>query len=117
ARIMVNWDQVPPATLEPNRIPPEVELKAMLPANNGRPSLSGPGRTSNIDLEAWRRDHRVQRLEFQLAAALTRDLARAGQVPPHSLFRQLQPIVTRYLREKVTVLAGTDIKDIFLSPY
>lgn len=117
ARITVNWEQVPMAMLQPDRIPPEVELKAMLPNNQGRPSLSGPGRLARADLDAWRAGQRVQRLEFQLAASLTRELAHAGHFPPQALFRQLQPIVNRYLRASVQTQAGTDIKDIFLSPY
>lgn len=117
ARITVNWDQLPVSILQPSIIPPEVDMKALLPNNAGRPSLSGPGQVSRADLEAWRAAQRVQRLEFDLAAALTRDLVKAGRIPSHTLFRQLQPVVHQFLRDKVKVQGGTDVKDIFLSPY
>src|SRR5262249_19216570 len=36
-RIAVAWENVPPLVLQPDRIPPEVELKAALLTNQGRP--------------------------------------------------------------------------------
>lgn len=117
ARITVNWEQLPVAHLQPGTIPPEYQMKALLPNNVGRQTLSGPGRISQADLDGWRRDHRIQRLEFELAAALTRDLAAAGRVPAHALFAQLQPIVSQFLRDKVRAEGGSNVKDIFLSPY
>src|SRR3990172_9447291 len=38
-RVIVDWPNVPTLTLEPGRIPPEVEVKALLGNNKGRPSL------------------------------------------------------------------------------
>ena len=35
----------------------------------------------------------------------------------HVLFKQLVPIVERYIHEKVTVLDPADRKDLFLAPY
>ena len=40
----------PPLWLDPAKIPPEVQVKASLPTNTGRPSLSGPGRLESVDL-------------------------------------------------------------------
>ena len=117
ARITVNWEQIPPARLEPGKIPPEVEVKALLPTNSGRPSLHGPGELDLVSLRAWRAEQRVQHLSFQLATTLTKELALAGEVPAHEVFRQVQPIVARYLVEKVQVETGADVKDLFLSPY
>ena len=38
-RVKVDWDSVAPLRLDPMDIPPEVEMKAGLPSNAGRPSL------------------------------------------------------------------------------
>ena len=71
-RVTVNWDAVPPLFLDPLKIPPEVEMKASLPSNSGRPSLSGPGRLERVDLNPYRKGRREQALVFEMAGALTR---------------------------------------------
>ena len=44
-RVTVDWASVPPLVLVPVNIPAEVEMKAAERRNNqGRPSLSGPGK-------------------------------------------------------------------------
>ena len=43
ARLTVEWESVPSLVLNPALIPPEVEMKATLPVNLGRPTLTGPG--------------------------------------------------------------------------
>ena len=42
-RIAVDWGRVPPVLVDPMKIPDEVQVKAALPNNQGRPSLFGPG--------------------------------------------------------------------------
>lgn len=118
-RIAVDWDNLVPVTLDPNKIPPEVEVKGLNVNNRGRLSLGGPGKADLVKLEAFRAQHRVQELEFELARALTKDCMAAGQckVPAQALFPQLLQIVQRYLREFVRVYPPNDLKDIFLSPY
>jgi len=118
-RVTVDWQSVPTILLDPGRIPPEVEMKAALPSNQGRPTLSGPGRLEDVTLNPYRRDKRRQQLVFDLARALTRDLiAQSGcEVPAHILFAQLVSIVDRYLREKVRPVAPANVIDVFLSPY
>jgi type III restriction enzyme len=118
-RVTVDWNTIAPLTLDPQRIPPEVEVKAGLPSNQGRPTLSGPGRLERVDLNPFRRGRRRQELAFDLAAALTREYA--GQpscdVPAQALFPQILRIVDRYLREKVRAVAPADLLDVFLAPY
>ncbi len=118
-RVTVDWPSVPPILLDPGRIPPEVEVKGLNHNNNGRLTLSGPGRIDEVNLREFRQKRRVQELVFELARALTRDYVGHGscEVPPHVLFPQLALIVKRYVEERVRVVPPADRKDLFLSPY
>jgi type III restriction enzyme len=118
-RIAVDWPSVPTLTLQPDRIPPEVEVKGLNVNNKGRLSLSGPGRADDVTLADFRSKRRFQELIFDLARALARDILAQGrcEIPSHALYPQLIAIVDRYLNEKVSVQPPADLKDIFLSPY
>jgi type III restriction enzyme len=118
-RVAVDWNTIAPLFLDPARIPPEVEVKASLPTNTGRPSLLGPGRLVRIDLSPFRQGRREQSLAFEMAADLTRTYVEGGasEAPAHVLFPQLLHIVQRYIREKVTPVAPAERVDLFLSPY
>jgi type III restriction enzyme len=115
----VDWQTVAPLVIDPMQIPPEVEMKASLPNNRGRASLTGPGRLENVTLNPYRSGRRLQELIFDLAAALTRDYASQPtcDVPAHALFPQIVAIVDRYVRDKVKPVAPADKRDAFLSPY
>lgn len=119
SRVMLDWDSVPTLTLEPGKIPPEVEMKGLSFNNQGRQTLTGPGRLEGVSLAEFRTEHRLQKLVFQLAASLTKDYVGQSKcdVPSHVLFQQLVPLVQRYIDEKVRVLAPADVKDLFLAPY
>jgi type III restriction enzyme len=118
-KITVDWTSVPSLQLQPDRIPPEVEMKGLNVNNMGRLSLSGPGRASDVSLKEFREGRRLQELVFDLAKSFTRDcLAQPNcTVPSHVLFPQLVQIVSRYLNEKVKVHPPADLKDLFLAPY
>ncbi len=118
-RVRVDWERIAPLRLDPMEIPPEVEMKAGLPANSGRPSLVGPGRLERIDLNPYRAGRRQQQLVFELARDLTQDyLAQPGcDAPVHELFTQLVAIVERYMREKVQAVEPARGVDAFLSPW
>lgn len=118
-RVGVEWNEVPRLTLDPAKIPPEVEIKASLPTNSGRPSLLGPGKLQSLNLSPYRKDRTVQQLQFELAATLTREYSRreSCEVPRHVLFPQLARIVERYLRDKVSVKHPHELVDAFLAPY
>ncbi|MGI8604947.1 MAG: BPTD_3080 family restriction endonuclease [Verrucomicrobiales bacterium] len=118
-RVSIDWSEVPPIALEPGRIPPEVEVKALHPTNSGRLSLFGPGRADQVKLDEFRRSRRVQELVFDVAGALTKQFReqRGCEVPAHVLFPQIAGIVRRYVDEKVTVQAPADRRDLFLAPY
>ena len=118
-RVSVDWNAVPPLFLDPLKIPPEVEMKASLPNNAGRHSLSGPGRLERVDLNPYRAGSRMQSLVFQMAAALTKSYVESGQceAPAHALFPQIATIVQRYFDDKVVPVKPAEKVDAFLSPY
>jgi type III restriction enzyme len=118
-RVAVDWSAVATLALDPTNIPPEIEMKAHLPGNKGRPSLSGPGALESVTLNPYRRERRVQELAFDLSRDLTREYgqAAAGEFPTHVLFPQIVRIVERYLREFVRPLPPAELRDVFLAPY
>ncbi len=64
-RISVDWDAISPLRLDPRSIPPEIEMKAFIPSNRGRPSLMGPGAIAEVNLNPYRAHHRFQELVFE----------------------------------------------------
>ncbi|MFH1609140.1 MAG: type III restriction endonuclease subunit R, partial [Candidatus Bipolaricaulota bacterium] len=118
-RVTVDWDSIAPLFLDPMKIPPEVQVKAALPTNSGRPSLFGPGKLEDVNLNPYRSGRRFQELVFELAGALTRDYVQGAgcEAPAHVLFPQLAEIVSRYLDEKVIPVRPANVLDVFLSPY
>ena len=118
-RVTVDWNAIAPLRLDPMDIPPEVEMKAGLPSNTGRPSLVGPGRLERVDLNPYRQGRRRQRLVFEMARDLTRDYRRQPgcDAPAHVLFTQLAAIVDRYIKEKVRPVEPARDVDAFLSPW
>lgn len=118
-RVVVDWKNVPTMTVDPTNIPPEVQMKGLHVSNNGRQTLEGPGRVSDVSLKEFRARHRLQELVFELARELTKSyLSQPGcTVPAHVLFPQCASIVQRYVDTKVTALPPADIKDLFLAPY
>ena len=48
-------------------------MKGLSVTNQGRPSLSGPGRSDDVTLAEFRARRRLQELVFDLARALTRE--------------------------------------------
>ncbi len=118
-RVTVDWPSLPTLSLDPKRIPPEVEMMAHIPSNRGRPTLSGPGKLVSVNLNPYRSGMRMQELVFDMAADLTRTYAdqETCEVPPHALFPQLARIAGRYIREKVIPEPPAELIDVFISPY
>ena len=118
-RIKVDWSEVAAMTLQPGRIPPEVEMKGLSINNQGRMSLSGPGQISDATLAEYRAKRRLQELVFDLAGALTHDYLRQAkcEAPAQVLFPQMLGIVQEYVKERVYVEPPADRKDLFLAPY
>jgi type III restriction enzyme len=118
-RVGVDWPSLAPLWLDPNKIPPEVQVKGMLPTNKGRPSLHGPGALEDVTLNPYRKAHRLQQLVFEMARDLAKQYIAQPEcvVPAHVLFPQLLEIVDRYVREFVRPVAPAERIDIAVSPY
>jgi type III restriction enzyme len=69
-RVTLDWETVPPLTLEPGKIPPEIEMKGLSVNNRGRFSLQGPGKLEGASLAEFRSQHTMQKLVFELAASV-----------------------------------------------
>jgi type III restriction enzyme len=89
-RITLDWEEEPRIYLDPTNIPPEVQMKAAVSLNNGRPSLTGPGKLRDVSLNPFRKKRRKQELVFELATDLTKEYASQGGegLSPHVLFPQ-----------------------------
>jgi type III restriction enzyme len=118
-KVTVDWNAIAPLEINPFKIAPEVDIKVSLPNNQGRPSLSGPGKLASIDLNPYRKGKRLQELIFKLAGDLTKTYCKLEQceAPAHVLFPQLKIITEYYLNRKVKVIYPANILDVFLSPY
>lgn len=118
-RVTVDWTSVAMLRLDPFNIPPEVQMKGLLPSNQGRPALMGPGKLEDVTLNPFRKGRRLQELAFDMARDLVRGYCAQPNctVPPHVLFPQVADIVTRYLTEKVQPIAPAELLDVFCSPY
>ncbi len=118
-RVTVDWDAIASLTLDPAKIAPEVQVKATLANNQGRPSVSGPGVLERLDLNPYRKGKRLQSLIFELAKDLTRAYCQnpGCEAPAHVLFPQLRTICDRYLTEKIEVVKPCQLVDVWLAPY
>ncbi|MGA2940369.1 MAG: type III restriction endonuclease subunit R [Syntrophobacteraceae bacterium] len=118
-RVTVDWADIATLILDPMKIPPEVQMKAGLLTNQGRPSLLGPGKLESVDLNPYRSGRRLQELVFELARDLTRAYVAqpSCEAPAHVLFPQIALIAQHYLKEKVRPIHPANRLDVFLSPY
>ena len=123
---IADWDTVPELTIDPTRIPPEVQMKTGLPTNQGRPTLYGPGKLDMVTLAAYRRAHRLQTRiaeaarEMVKAYSASADGADGGGLPaPHPgvLFPQFVKFVQHFVAHKVKAPAPANLADVFLAPY
>lgn len=117
--IAVDWSKAPPVSVDPLRIPPEVEVKGLHYNTAGRLTLTGPGRLDEVSLRNFREQHRLQERVFELSQTLTKEYLAQGhcEIPAHALFPQIVRIVQRYVDERVQAAPPADKKDVFLSPY
>lgn len=118
-RLRFDVSRCAPITVDPTDIPQEVQLKAGLAANSGRPSLFGPGKLLDANLSAFRSGRRLQELEFDLARELARTVLTQtkGELAPSEVFAPCLVAVKRFMATKVNVLGRAQLQDAFLSPY
>jgi type III restriction enzyme len=118
-RITVDWDSVAMLMIEPGKIPPEVEVKGLSINNQGRLSLSGPGKIDDVNLRQFRANHRIQELVFDMAKTFTKNYIgqTSTNLPAHILFPQLTAVIHRFIEEKVRAIPPADKKDLFLAPW
>jgi len=120
--LSIDWELIPELAIDPTQIPPEVQMKAGLPTNQGRPTIYGPGKLSMASLSAYRAEHRLQ----SRIAEAARDMVRAyanqaeastGQIHPSVLYPQFVAAVKRFVAEKVCAHHPATKADVFLAPY
>ncbi|MCZ8238154.1 MAG: DEAD/DEAH box helicase family protein [Leptospiraceae bacterium] len=125
SNISVDYTKLPSITLDPTKIPAEVELKGLSFDIAGNPSYQGPGGTSRIGLTHFRESASLQSLSWSFSSNLTRKLieeskkSNGGNVSllPHTAFPQIFSIVQNYIEAKVTAKEPNDKRDVFLQPY
>ena len=120
--LKMDWDKVPELTIDPTRIPPEVQMKAGLPTNQGRPTLYGPGKLDTATLAAYRQQHRLQTRVAEAAKELVKAyVAQAGDgVPaphPSLLYPEFVRLIAKFVADKVSAPMPATKADVFLSPY
>jgi type III restriction enzyme len=122
SQVVIDWDKIPSITIDPTQIPSEVQMKAGLPTNQGRPTLYGPGKLDTATLEAYRQQHRLQTRVSEAAKELVKAYATRteGEVPaphPSVLYPQFVQIFSSFLDRKVNAPWPATQADVFLSPY
>lgn len=114
AKVSVDWENVPTLTLDPTRVPPEVQMAGLQVSNTGTPAHLPVGQVRELTLEPYRVDRRLQAAEFALARSLT--LAFTEQTDKRqlasTLFPQMLSIVKRYVTEKVIALPPYQVVDV-----
>ena len=122
SRVEMNWAVVPQLTIDPTRIPPEVQMKAGLPTNQGRPTLYGPGKLDLATLAAYRQQHRLQTRVAEAAKELLKTYAGhadAHTPAPHPavLYPQFVKLINHFLDQLVSAPFPATKADVFLAPY
>jgi type III restriction enzyme len=118
-RIQVDWNSVPKLILDPQKIPPETQLKAMMPGLQSRPSLLAPGGTADATIAGYIGSLREQELAFDLARGLTDVYCKLNpaQLAPHVLFPQVLRVVQRFLVDCVVAIPPWKRVMVGISPY
>lgn len=120
--LSLDWDRIPELVVDPTQIPPEVQMKAGLPTNQGRPTIYGPGKLSTASLAAYRAEHRLQTRIAETARELVKAYAAQAeatstQTHPSVLYPQFVSAVKRFVAEKVRAYHPATEADVFLAPY
>ncbi len=122
SEIRMDWDGVPELLIDPTQIPPEVQMKAGLPTNQGRPTLYGPGKLDMASLSAFREQHRLQTRIAEAAKEMVKTYTAqfndaTSRVHPALLYPQFVKLVQRFVSTKVIDHYPATKADVFLAPY
>ena len=122
SEVQMDWGQIPALTIDPTQIPPEVQMKAGLPTNEGRPTLYGPGKVDLATLAAHREAHRLQTRVAEAAKELVKAYsvhAGEGTPAPHPsvLYPQFVKLIQRFVETRVKAYSPATKADVFLAPY
>ena len=117
-RVTCDIENMPSLSIDPTQIPPEVEMKAGLPDNQGRVSLHGPGAVNSVGLAEFRANYRRQARVFEVTEKLVKHFnSQECKVPDNILFGQIYRIVNTYISNKVEVSGEAMLSDVFMAPY
>jgi type III restriction enzyme len=119
ASLRFDLSAVPVLTVDPTHIPQEVQMKAGLASNTGRPSIYGPGALSSVTLNPFRQGRRAQALVFDAARELAREVQQqsAGALTAVEVFAPCLNVIHEFLSSRVIVLGQAQVVDVFLAPY
>ena len=118
----LDWNKLPMLRIDPTQIPAEVQMKAGLPTNEGRPTLYGPGKLDTATLDSYRKAHRLQTRIAEMARELVKAYARQNEArdpAPHAavLYPQFVKLISRFVETKVNAPFPASKTDVFLAPY
>lgn len=122
SEVSVDWNTIPVLKVDPTQVPVEVQMKAGLPTNQGRPTLYGPGKLDTATLDAYRHAHRLQTRVAEAARELVKAYTAQtafGVPSPHPalLYPQFVRLVSQFVEHKVSAPLPATKADVFLSPY
>lgn len=117
-RVALNWERVPLLSLDPLEIPDTVLMKGLTVAD-GSLAAYGPGASSVVSLEDWRKRVRVQQVAFTIARVLTEQWQkdRGDTIPTHRLFPQMLEYAQGFLTRRLKCKGNRAPQDVALNPY
>jgi type III restriction enzyme len=117
-QVKVNWDRVGELVLDPDEVPDDVLLRG-LTTHDGKLIAYGPGEAVRVNLEAWRRNVRLQQVAFEFARVLARKWKedRGDSIPMHRLFPQMLEASTHFIENNVEPLKTRTKQDVAINPY
>ena len=116
--IAIDWARAPTLELDPLQVPDSV-LVMPLVSQNGNLAPYGPGGSTLLDMQDWRKRNRVQQVAFCLAAAVTAQWVteRGDVIPTHRLFPQILGYAREFLATRLVCKGDRAPQDVGLNPY
>ena len=117
-KVAVDWDRIGDLLLDPETIPDETLLRALVAAD-GHSVGYAPGDPTRLNLDEWRKGVRLQQIAFNLAKvlALKWKEERGDAIPMHRLFPQMLDAATRFMDTQVECAGTRQKQDMAINPY